>query len=96
MSANVNALETAAVHRLIKTVRCPQCGHAFDADDVAVLDHRPDEWLLDVVCHACASHGLVLAEIEKAAREPIDRAEVEEWRRFLRHFRGDMHDLLGA
>ena len=95
MSEHVNALEAAAVHRLITTVRCPQCGHAFDAADVAVLAHRPDEWLLDIVCHACASHGLVLAEMEKAARAPIDRAEVEEWRRFLRHFRGDMRDLLG-
>jgi hypothetical protein len=35
-----------------------------------VLDHRPDEWLLDVVCHACASHGLVLAEIEKRRVRP--------------------------
>jgi len=96
MSAHVNTLEAAAVHRLINTVRCPQCGHAFDVSDVAVLAQRPDEWLLDVVCHACASHGLVLAEIERAVRAPINRAEVEEWRRFLRHFRGDMHDLLGG
>jgi len=95
MRQKVNALEAAAVHRLIATVRCPLCGHAFHADDVAVVDHRPDEWLLDVVCHACESRGLVLAEIEGATRAPIDRREVEEWRRFLQEFRGDMRDLLG-
>lgn len=91
----MNTLEAAAVHRLITTVRCPACGHAFESQDVAVLDHRPDEWLLDVVCHACQSHGLVLAEIERQARGPIDSAEVAQWRHFLRHFTGDMHDLLG-
>jgi hypothetical protein len=96
MRPNVNALESAAVRRLITTVRCPQCGHTFDADDVAVLDHRPDEWLLDVACHACPSRGLVLAEIERRSGAPIDRAEVEEWRQFLRQFQGDMRDLLGA
>ena len=94
MRVKVNALEVAAVHRLITTVRCPQCGHAFEAEDVAVLDHRPDEWLLDVVCRACESRGLVLAEIEHSAGVPIDRAEIDEWRRFLRQFRGDMRDLL--
>jgi sarcosine oxidase gamma subunit len=90
----VNALEAAAVRRLIATVRCPSCGHTFHTGDVSVLDHRPDEWLLDVVCHACTSRGIVLAEIEPASRAPIDRAEVEAWRRFLRHFQGDMRDLL--
>ncbi len=94
MRVSVNALEAAAVHRLITTVRCPRCGHAFDAEDVAVLDYRPDEWLLDVVCHACESHGLVLAEIERPPGAPIDGAEIDEWRRFLRQFRGDMRDLL--
>jgi hypothetical protein len=39
---------------------------------------------------------LVLAEIEDAADEPIDRAEVEAWRLFLRHFHGDVYDLLRA
>ncbi|HLF29353.1 MAG TPA: hypothetical protein VJG32_23760 [Anaerolineae bacterium] len=92
----MNALEAAAVHRLITTVRCPLCGQAFHAEDVAVLDHRPDEWLLDVVCHSCESRGLVLAEIENPASGPIERGEVEEWRHFLRQFRGDMRDLLGA
>lgn len=92
----MKALEVAAVNRLITTVRCPQCGQAFDARDVAVLDHRPDEWLLDVVCHACEARGLVLAEVERRADAPIDRAEVEEWRHFLSHFQGDMRDLLGA
>jgi len=92
----VSALESAAIHRLVTSVHCPQCGHTFDAQDVAVLDHRPDEWLLDVVCHACASRGLVLAEIDRPLDAPIDRAEVEEWRYFLRHFQGDMHDLLGV
>jgi hypothetical protein len=91
---SVNALEAAAVRRLIATVRCPLCGHTFHTEDVAVLDHRPDEWLLDVVCHACASRGIVLAEIENASHAPIARAEVEEWRRFLREFQGDMRDLL--
>jgi len=90
----MNALEAAAVQRLITTVRCPHCGQAFHFEDVAVLDHRPDEWLLDVVCRVCATRGLVVAEIEASERAPIDRAEVEEWRRFLRRFHGDMHDLL--
>ena len=95
MRSTVDALDAAAVRRLIDTVRCPSCGHTFAARDVAVLDRRPDEWLLDVVCHACASHGLVLAEIEPSARRPIDRGEVEDWRRFLREFHGDMRALLG-
>ena len=92
----MNPLEAAAVRRLIATVRCPSCGHTFHTEDVSVLDHRPYEWLLDVVCHACASRGLVFAEIERATRAPIGRAEVEEWRRFLREFQGDMRDLLKA
>lgn len=91
----MNALDAAAVRRLIDTVRCPSCGNSFEAQDVAVLDRRPDEWLLDVVCHACASHGLVLAEIEESGDAPIDRGEVEAWRRFLREFHGDMRALLG-
>jgi hypothetical protein len=94
MRSDVDALDAAAVHRLIKTVRCPSCGHAFAARDVAVLDRRPDEWLLDVVCHACTSHGLVLAEIEEPRDGPIDHNEVEDWRRYLRHFHGDMRALL--
>lgn len=91
----MDALDAAAVHRLVTTVRCPSCGQAFHTDDVAVISRRPDEWLLDVVCHTCASHGWVLAEIEDPAHAPIDRIEVEEWRRFLRQFHGDMRDLLG-
>lgn len=94
MRSQVDALDAAAVHRLITTVRCPSCGESFDARDVAVLDRRPDEWLLDVVCHTCESRGIVLAEIEPADHSPIDRAEVEVWRQFLRHFHGDMRALL--
>ncbi len=92
----MDVLDAAAIHRLVTTVRCPSCGQAFDADDVAVIRRRPDEWLLDVVCHTCASHGWVLAEIERRSGAPIERDEVEEWRRWLREFHGDMRDLLGA
>ncbi|HEY4688786.1 MAG TPA: hypothetical protein VIK33_05700 [Anaerolineae bacterium] len=92
----MTTLEAAAVQRLIDTVRCPHCGQAFHPDDVAVLDQRPDEWLLDVVCHTCLTRGLVVAQIEDAPDTPIDRAEVEELRRFLRRFHGDMRDLLRA
>lgn len=93
----MDTLDAAAVHRLVTTVRCPSCGHAFHTGDVSVISRKPDEWLLDVVCHTCASHGLVLAEIEatEPVDQPIDRFEMEEWRRFLREFHGDMHDLLG-
>ena len=91
----MNSWEAAAVRRLVNTVRCPRCGKAFHADDVGVLDHRPDEWLLDVVCRTCESYGLVLAEIETDTA-PIDALEVDEWRRFLRDFDGDLRDLLRA
>jgi hypothetical protein len=91
----LDALDSAAVRRLVTTVRCPSCGRRFHVDDVEVISRHPAEWLFDVVCHTCESHGWVLAEIEDPYDGPIDRVEVEEWRRFLRHFHGDMRDLLG-
>lgn len=90
----MDALDAAAVNRVVTTVRCPLCGHAFESDDVSVISRHPEEWLLDVVCHTCDTRGWVLAEIEDPYNGPIDQVEVEEWRRFLRQFHGDFRKLL--
>jgi hypothetical protein len=91
----LDTLDTAAVNRLVATVHCPLCGHAFHTGDVSVISRRPEEWLLDVVCHTCDTRGWVLAEIDEPYNGPIDQVEVEEWRRFLRQFHGGFRDLLG-
>jgi hypothetical protein len=70
-------------------VRCPSCGRPIDAQDVAVLDRRSGEWLLNVMCYACRSRGLIVLE------EPTDSADVEDGRRPLSRFHVDVRARLG-
>ncbi len=91
---------------VVRHVSCSVCNHAYAADDVAIVRHSAESWVLAATCPSCHTERLITAfdrppyallpHMGMGILPPITQAEVDEWARFLAHFRGDLKALLAA
>ena len=67
------------IKRLMSSVKCAVCGQRYEEDDIKIIGHQKDLWLLGVSCSACHAGCLVTAVIkENRAPEVItDLSEAE-------------------
>lgn len=91
--------DEAVIQHLIESVRCSECGGAYEAEDVYILSQENDTWALVAYCPTCGLESVVMAYVDatySADMDPPDEDEVAAWGRFLAAFEGDLRDLLGT
>ncbi len=85
------------IQRLVDTLPCSECGGAYEAEDIYVIEQDSDTWTLVAFCTRCGAESLVKAYMGDALPgylTPPDDYEITAWREFLAQFDGDLRDLL--
>ena len=57
------------IKRLLASVTCNVCGQHYETDDVRIISHEEDSWILKVACSACGTQCL-MAAVVKEDRSP--------------------------
>lgn len=88
------------------SVRCANCGAAYDRTDVNVVGNRDEYWFLRCVCHTCGTQGVGVVwtkEIPVQAEKVEDPDEVTlgvddvlSAHELLRDYAGDVHGLFAG
>lgn len=88
------------------SVRCANCGAAYDRTDVNVVGNRDEYWFLRCVCHTCGTQGVgvvIVHEVEVKAGEiaptgetPLGVDDVLSAHELLREYDGDVHGLFAG
>jgi hypothetical protein len=88
------------------SVRCANCGAAYDRSDVNVVGNRDEYWFLRCVCHTCGTQGVGVVwtkEIPVQAETVADPDEVTlgvddvlSAHELLRDYAGDVHGLFAG
>jgi len=83
------------VKHLIASIPCAVCQHPYEPDDVHIVDHRGEIWVMAVKCDHCGTQGLVFAMIqEEEEPEMVSELASQERARFREMPRIDADDLL--
>ncbi len=87
------------------SVRCANCGAAYDRSDVNVVGNRDEYWFLRCVCHTCGTQGVgvvIVREVEMTTAErpaearPFNVDDVLTAHELLRDYSGDIHGLFAG
>ncbi|MCD6359118.1 MAG: hypothetical protein J7L90_04105 [Dehalococcoidia bacterium] len=72
-------MDEQLIKRVISSIKCSTCGHNYQSDNVSIMGHQNDLWILEVYCPTCATKGLVAALINHDKLSPnrtdLTRAE---------------------
>ena len=87
------------------SVRCANCGAAYDRTDVSVVGNRDEYWFLRCVCHTCGTQGVGVVIVREIEVRPEDRLpqgqpfavdDVLAAHDLLRDYEGDVHGLFAG
>ncbi len=87
------------------SVRCANCGAAYDRTDVNVVGNRDEYWFLRCVCHTCGTQGVgvvIVREVQVKPEEgpssetPLGVDDVLSAHELLRDYAGDVHGLFAG
>ncbi len=85
------------------SVRCANCGAAYDRTDVSVVGNRDEYWFLRCVCHKCGTQGVgvvivkqveVKTEEESVGKGPLTVDDVLVAHEILREYAGNATGLV--
>ncbi len=65
------------VRQLTASLKCDVCGQLYAEDDVSILGHIEDFWILQVNCASCHSQSMLVALVEENASEPPSSAIID-------------------
>jgi hypothetical protein len=89
--------EREFVRRLIAHIPCAVCQHYYEPDNVRIVDHRNEIWIMAVECDHCGTQGLVFAMIQEGEEpEVVSELTSQERARFREMPRVDTDDVLDA
>jgi hypothetical protein len=84
------------------SVRCANCGAAYDRSDVNVVGNRDEYWFLRCVCHTCGTQGVGVVWVREVPARPEAPSDGEiaftvddvlSAHEVLRDYAGDVHGL---
>jgi len=87
------------------SVRCANCGAAYDKSDVNVVGNRDEYWFLRCVCHTCGTQGVGVVIVREVEVRPEAQADDETTlgvddvlsaHELLRDYGGDVHGLFAG
>ncbi|MBM4465467.1 MAG: hypothetical protein FJ014_07955 [Chloroflexi bacterium] len=83
------------VKHLVASIPCAVCQHYHEPDNVRVVDHHHEMWIMAVKCDHCGTQGLVFAVIQEGeGPEIVNELTSQEWARFREMPQIDADDLL--
>ena len=67
------------IKHLIANVKCAVCHHQYEPDDIQVIEHHDDLWVLGIICSECRTQGLIFAVVREvpADSEPVFESDDE-------------------
>jgi hypothetical protein len=95
MSVDDGLLKRLFIKHLITNIKCAVCQSHYEAEDIHIIDHRDELWVMAVSCGQCHTRGLIFAII-KETEEPESIVELtpEEWIKFQEMSQIDADDVL--
>jgi hypothetical protein len=85
------------IKHLVASIPCAVCQHHHEPDNVRIVDHRGEIWIMAVKCDHCGTQGLVFAMIQEGEKpEIVDELTSQEWARFREMPQIDADDVLDA
>lgn len=83
------------IKQLIANIRCAVCNHRYGLDDIRIIGHQDELWVIAVMCAECQTQGLVFAVVKEGEQpEIITDLTPEEWARFQEMSPIDTDDVL--
>jgi hypothetical protein len=83
------------VKHLIASIPCAVCQHRYEPDDVRIVEHHGEMWIMAVTCEHCGTQGLVFALIQEGDKPDIvNELTSQEWARFREMPQIDADDVL--
>lgn len=80
---------------LVASIPCAVCQHYHEPDNVRIVEHHGEIWIMAVKCDHCGTQGLVFAMIQEGEKpEIVNELTSQEWARFREMPRIDADDLL--
>jgi len=72
-------MEETFIRQLVASTKCVVCGQHYKADNISVLGHQEDLWLLRVLCSGCHTQFLVAAAVKEGRKPQVitDLTEAE-------------------
>jgi hypothetical protein len=71
------------IKHLVASIPCAVCQHHHEPDNVRIVDHRGEIWIVAVKCVHCGTQGLVFAMIQEGEKpEIVNELTSQEWARF--------------
>ncbi len=69
--------DESLIRQLTASLKCEVCGQLYAQDDVSVLGHDENIWVLQVSCAACHSQSMLAALVEEEANEGLPEAIID-------------------
>lgn len=83
------------VKHLVASIPCAVCQHYHEPDNVRIVEHHDEIWIMAVKCDHCGTQGLVFAMIQEGEKpEIVNELTSPEWARFREMPQIDADDLL--
>ena len=79
---------------LLAIIPCAVCQHHYKSNDVEIVDHHDEIWIVAVKCSHCGTMGLVFALIKEEKPEVVSDLIPQEWAKFKEMPQIDADDLL--
>ena len=84
------------VKHLVARIPCAVCQRHHEPDNVRIVEHYGEIWIMAVKCDHCGTQGLVFAMIQEGEKKPkvVNEITSQEWARFREMSPIDADDLL--
>ena len=83
------------VKHVIASIPCTVCEHCYEPDNVRIVEHKGEMWIMAVTCDNCGTQGLVFAVIQEVeSPEIVSELTPQERIRFRDMPQIDADDLL--
>ncbi len=71
------------IKHLVASIPCAVCQHYHEPDNVRIVEHYGEIWVMSVTCNHCGTQGLVFAMIQEGKKQEIvNELTPQEWARF--------------
>ena len=95
MSVDDGLAKHLFIKYLITNIECVVCQSHYEPEDIQVIDHRDDLWVMAVTCSQCRTRGLIFAIIrETEESESVTELTPREWIKFREMSQIDADDVL--
>ncbi|MBC8263094.1 MAG: hypothetical protein H8E47_03110 [Anaerolineales bacterium] len=83
------------IKHLVASIPCAVCQHYHEPDNVRIVDHDSEIWIMAIKCDHCGAQGLVVAMIQDGGKpEIVKELTSQEWARFREMPQIDADDVL--